>query len=160
MSAPCHIRAIGPSMRDVCMKGIAAAYARTNAITAATASSRVVGSSTRSTSLSLSRLARPRDRPELPSRGDAELDEDLPEVPFDGVRADEQLRTDLLIGQTVGSQSRDLLLLSGELIARADRLLAHLFTGRDQFTSGPFGEAVCTDADERLVGGGRRASTR
>jgi hypothetical protein len=44
-------------------------------------------------------------------------------VPFDGVRADEQLRTDLLIGQTVGSQSRDLLLLSGELIARADRLL-------------------------------------
>src|SRR6201991_5390474 len=151
MSAPCHIRAIGPSMRDVCMKGIAAAYARTNAITAATASSRFVGSSTRSTSLSLSRLARPRDRPELPSRGDAELDEDLPQVPFDGVRADEQLRADLLIRQPVTGQPRDLCLLGGQLVTRADRLLAYLFAGGDQLAACPFSEGVRAHRGVHLV---------
>ena len=56
-------------------------------------------------------LACPRNGAELPARGDAELDEDLPEVPFDGVRADEQLCTDLLVRQTVSRQARDLRLL-------------------------------------------------
>src|ERR1700738_848520 len=54
------------------------------------------------------RLTGPGDRAELPARRDAELDEDLPQVPFDGVRADEQLRADLLIRQAVAGQPRDL----------------------------------------------------
>ena len=69
-------------------------------------------------------LARPGHGAELPARGDAELDEDLPQVPFNGVRADEQLRTDLLVRQAVACQPRDLRLLAGQFVTRADRLLA------------------------------------
>ena len=85
-------------------------------------------------------LARARNVAELPARCDAELDKDLPQVPFDRVRAQEQLRGDLLICQAVAGQPRDLRLLGSQLVARADRLLAHLLAGRDQLSTSPLGK--------------------
>src|SRR4029077_552374 len=99
------------------------------------------------------RLACKRNRAELPARCDAELDEDLPQVPFDGVCADEQLRRDLLIRQPVAGQSCDLRLLGRQLITGADLLLAHLFTGGDQLAASPFGEGPRTPSGEHVVGG-------
>src|SRR5882757_4488113 len=98
-------------------------------------------------------LARPGHGAELPAGGDAELDEDLPEVPFDGVRADKQLGSDLLIRQTVAGQSRDLRLLGRQLVARAERLFAYLLTGRNQLSASPLGEGLRAHSGEHLMGG-------
>ena len=57
--------------------------------------------------------------PKLPTRGNAELGEDLAQMPFDGARADEELRADLRIREAVACEPRDLLLLrSGSLASR------------------------------------------
>src|SRR4051812_26868669 len=48
------------------------------------------------------------------ARADPELREDLAQVPLDGPGADEQLSTDLGIGQAVASQASDVLLLCGQ----------------------------------------------
>src|SRR5262249_29476447 len=98
------------------------------------------------------RLARPRNRAELPARVDAELDEYLPQMPLDGMRADEQLRADLLIRQTVTGEPRDLCLLGGQLITRTDRLLAHLFSGGDQLSAGPLAERLRSHRRVHVVG--------
>ena len=59
--------------------------------------------------------------------GDAELGEDVAEVPLDGAGADEQLRGDLLVGAAVSGQFRDLGFLGGEVGASVDRTLADAF---------------------------------
>src|SRR3954452_16523913 len=48
---------------------------------------------------------------ELPARADLELGEHLAEVPLDGPRADEELRSDLRVGLPVPGELRDLRLL-------------------------------------------------
>ena len=68
--------------------------------------------------------------------------------------ADEQLRTDLLIRQTVTGQSCDLRLLGRQLITRADRLLASLLSCSNQFSASPFGERLRTHSGEHLIGAG------
>src|SRR5258708_17014698 len=98
-------------------------------------------------------LARPGHGAEVPARGDAEVDEDLPQVPFDGVRADEQVRTDLLVRQAVAGQPRDLRLLAGQLVTRADRLPACLLAGCEQFPASPFAEGLRTHSSEHLMSG-------
>jgi hypothetical protein len=55
-------------------------------------------------------------------------------VPFDGVRADEQLRADLVIRQTVPGQPRDLGLLGRQLVTGPDSLFANLFSGGDKLS--------------------------
>src|SRR4051812_20203989 len=50
------------------------------------------------------------------ARADPELREDLAQVPFDGPGADEQLSTDLWVGQAVASQESDVLLLCGQVV--------------------------------------------
>src|SRR5215813_13143852 len=52
------------------------------------------------------------------ARGDAELGEDLPQVIVHGARAQEQLRRDLLVGQPLGDQPRDLQFLWRQLLHR------------------------------------------
>src|SRR5260370_9477532 len=73
------------------------------------------------------------------------------EVPFDRVCADEQLRTDLLIRQTVAGQPCDLSLSSRQLVTRADRLFAHLLPGGNQLAATTFGEGMRTHPGEHLV---------
>ncbi len=51
---------------------------------------------------------------DVSARPDAELGEDLTQVPLDGVGAEEQLGADLRVGQPVGGQLRDLRLLRGQ----------------------------------------------
>src|SRR6185437_13039039 len=97
-------------------------------------------------------LTGPRNGAELPAGRDAELDEDLSQVPFDRVRADEQPGPDLLIRQSVAGQPGDLFFLRGELVTRADRVLAGLLTAADQLAPGAFGEREGTDPGERLIG--------
>ena len=53
---------------------------------------------------------------ELPARGDAKLREHLPQVPFDRVRADEQLRGDFWIAQAFTSHAGDLRFLSSQRV--------------------------------------------
>src|SRR5215467_3202824 len=76
---------------------------------------------------------------ELGAAGDATLAEDLAQVVFDGAGADEQPRGDLPVGQVVGDQAGDLLLLRCEHLrgpgaARAgpggERRHAHLIEHR------------------------------
>src|ERR1700761_6269550 len=74
-------------------------------------------------------------------------------MPFDGVRADEQLRPDLLVGQAFTGEARDLSLLRRQLGTRTDRLLAYLLTGRGELSSCSFGEPLRADPGESLVRG-------
>jgi hypothetical protein len=73
------------------------------------------------------------------------------QVPFDGVHANEQLRADLLICQAVAGQPRNLRLLGGQLVARADPP-AHLLAGGDQLSTSPLGETLRTNPCEYVVG--------
>src|SRR5262245_59482217 len=102
-------------------------------------------------SLALEPSAGPGDGAQLPARGDAELDEHLSQMPFDGVRADEQLRPDLLIGQAFAGEARDLSLLRRQLATGTDRLLAYLLTRRGELSPCPFGESLRADSGEGLV---------
>src|SRR5215217_7182461 len=90
------------------------------------------------------RHRRPRalgERPtELPARADAELGEHLAQMPFDGARADEQLRSDLLVRLPFSCESRYLRLLGGELVARLGAAPAHRLAGGHQLASSAVGE--------------------
>jgi hypothetical protein len=57
-------------------------------------------------------------RPELSARADAELGEHLPQMPFDGPRADIQAGSDFRVRKTLTGEPRDLFLLRRELIVR------------------------------------------
>src|SRR5689334_8993281 len=102
--------------------------------------------------------AGPGEAAQLPARRDPELDEDFPQVPLGSVCADEQLRADRLVRQPVGGQLCDLSFLGGELVARAQRLLADLFAGGGEFSAGSLSETLRTHGGEHLVGGGELRS--
>src|SRR4051794_15584961 len=77
---------------------------------------------------------------ELAARTDAELGEDVAQMPLDGARADEQLRADLGIRAPIARQAGDLRLLRGELVARLHRALADGLTRGEQLAAGALGE--------------------
>src|SRR5215467_768679 len=77
---------------------------------------------------------------ELGAAGDATLAEDLAQVVLDGAGADEQPRGDLPVGQVVGDQAGDLLLLRGEDLRDPGAARTGPFTGGAQLASGPGGE--------------------
>src|SRR4051812_18941670 len=56
------------------------------------------------------------DRPQLPARADPELGEHLSQMPFDGSRADEELRANLGVRKPVAWKPRDLPLLRRQVI--------------------------------------------
>jgi len=56
---------------------------------------------------------------ELQAGADPQLGENLAQVPLDGVRGQEQLGGDLRVGQARPGQPGNLVLLRGEVIARA-----------------------------------------
>src|SRR5262249_60606810 len=78
-------------------------------------------------------------RAELPARGDAELGEDLAQVPFNRTWAQEQLRADLRVREPVPGEAGDLFLLRGQLIAGLGTALAHLLARGDELPAGPLG---------------------
>src|SRR6185295_7800030 len=86
----------------------------------------------------------------LPRR-DPQLDEHLPQMPFDGTGGDEQFRSYLRIGVTVSSQPGDVLLLRGELMVGINSPLAHLLACGEQLSACPLGEPVSTHGCEHLV---------
>ena len=63
---------------------------------------------------------------QLAAGADAELGEDLAQVPFDRARGQEQLGADLGVGAAVAGQPGDLLLLRREPVARLGAALAYL----------------------------------
>ena len=65
---------------------------------------------------------------ETASRRDAELGEDLAEMPLDGAGADEQLRADLGVRETVSCEPRDLLLLRRSARSRVSALRFRTFS--------------------------------
>src|SRR5580693_8348099 len=91
----------------------------------------------------------------LPAGADLELGTNLGQVPFDRPRGQEQLGADLLVGQALPGQPRDLGLLRGELVARAGGALADRLPGGQQLAAGPLGERLHADRVEHLVRGAK-----
>ena len=75
------------------------------------------------------------------------------QVPLDRARTEEQLGTDLRVGEPVAGEPGDLLLLRREILARLERTLAQLRTGGDQLALGALGERLHPDLGEHLLGG-------
>src|SRR3954471_6121305 len=83
------------------------------------------------------------DRPrQLPAGADAELGEDLPQVPFDGTCADEQREADLGVGRSLRCQPGDLRLLRCEVAGRLHRALANRLTGGQQLAPSALGKGL------------------
>src|SRR4051812_24705975 len=80
--------------------------------------------------------------PQAAARADAQLGEDLVEVPLDGPRAEVELGADLGIRVPFARESRDVLLLRRELVARLAGAPAHLRAGRVQLVAGALGEGA------------------
>ena len=66
---------------------------------------------------------------QLPAGADAELGEDLPQVPFDGAGTEEQRGADLGIGRPLRREPGDLRLLRGEVARGLHRALADRLPG-------------------------------
>ena len=71
---------------------------------------------------------------------------------FDGARAEEELRSDLAVGQPAGDEPGDLQLLRGELIQRRWFALARRLAGGAQFILGAFGPRRRPNRAEELDG--------
>src|ERR1700730_5973973 len=83
--------------------------------------------------------------------GDPELGEDLPQVPFDGPCADEQLRANLWVRPSVPGKPRDVLLLWGELVAGVVSALSLLLPRGQQLASSAVGESGYAHRGEHVV---------
>ena len=73
-------------------------------------------------------------------------------MPLDGPRAEEQLRTDLVVRPPVAREARDLDLLGRELVDRLGCPPADRLPGRDELAPRPLGEGVHADLCEEVVG--------
>src|SRR4051812_4342258 len=71
---------------------------------------------------------------------DAELGEDLAQMPFDGARAQEQPCRDIWIGQAVAGEPCDLRFLLRQCVARLPGPLAYLLPGGEALPPGALGE--------------------
>jgi hypothetical protein len=87
---------------------------------------------------------------ELSAGADVELREDLVQVPFDGARAEEQLRADLRVRVTVARELRDLGLLGREVVAAFRRTLADRLAGGHQLSTGALVEGFHVDRGEHV----------
>ena len=85
---------------------------------------------------------------ELVAGLDSELAKRLAEVVVDGARADEQLRGDLLVSQTVCREIRDLCFLGGQVVAGLDGPFARMLAGRLELDPGALGERSHAEVDE------------
>ena len=74
------------------------------------------------------------------------------QVPFDGSRTDEQLRSDLGVREPVARKSSDLLLLSRQVVARLRAALSRLLARRGQLPARALSEPFHADAGEHLIG--------
>src|SRR5918995_1260758 len=87
----------------------------------------------------------------LTARTDAELAEDVAQVPLNGAGADEQLRADLGIRAPIARQAGDLRLLRGELVARLHRALTDRLARGQQLAARALGERCSAHRGEHLV---------
>jgi hypothetical protein len=85
---------------------------------------------------------------QLAAGADAELDEDLAQVPFDRAGGQEKLGADLRIRHARLGQLRDLVLLGSELVACPVGPPPDRFSGGQQFAAGPLGEGLHADRTE------------
>src|SRR5689334_2617139 len=83
-----------------------------------------------------------------------ELPEDLPQVPFDGAGAAEQLRPDLDVRQAVSSRPRVLDLLRSQGLLDIDRAPPNGRAGGEQLSPGSLREGPWCHPAERVVGDG------
>ena len=82
----------------------------------------------------------------------ADLPEDVAEMPFDGARAQEQAPADLSIGKTLFDEVRDLLLLSSELQRSSIEIPARSSPrGRRELAPCALGEGPDPHLVQRLV---------
>src|ERR1700742_4412674 len=72
------------------------------------------------------------------SRGYLEFGEDLPQMPFDRSRADEQPTADFRVGEAVTGQERDLSLLLRQLVVGVDGTFADDLSCRNQLAARTF----------------------
>src|SRR6516165_4736941 len=72
-------------------------------------------------------------------------------MPLDRAGADEQLGADLRVRSARERQSRDVLLLRGELVAGVVRALPDRLAGREQLVACAVGEPVRADRAEDIV---------
>lgn len=89
---------------------------------------------------------------QVPARGDVEFGVHLAQVPFHGVRAEEQLCADLGVGESRTGQLRDLRFLGGQRgRGGTSPLLGHGLAGGPQFAYGTFGERAGAESTEEGV---------
>src|SRR4029453_1708618 len=89
---------------------------------------------------------------ELPARVNVELEEHLPQVPLHRARAEEELGADLRVRMAGGGESRDLLLLRGQLVPCLVGAFADLHAGRGKLAASPLGERAGAEVAQTLVG--------
>src|SRR5437764_10571260 len=94
-----------------------------------------------------------RNAAELIARGDVELQEDLAQVVLHRPGADEELCTDLRVGETISGQSSDVCLLRCEHGARLVGALPRCLTGGQELVTGALGKPLASDATEDFVRG-------
>src|SRR6478735_9614588 len=104
---------------------------------------------TATSAASASRVRDGQDSRELLSAGDAQLGEDAVEVRPDGAVREEELLTDLPVGETPGGELRDLRLLRRELLTAAGRGLPAALPGGPQLLVGPESPGCCAEGVER-----------
>jgi hypothetical protein len=90
---------------------------------------------------------------ELAAGSDAELGEDLAEVPLDGAGGQEELGADLGVGAALDGEPGDRGLLRGELGRRRRRALADGLAGGGQLALRALGEGGGADRGQQLVRG-------
>src|SRR6516225_8816087 len=96
-------------------------------------------------------LAVPDHAGELGPAADAKLAEDLAQMVIHGAGADEQPGGDLPVGQVLGDQPGDLLLLRGEHLHGPGAARAGPLSGGMQLARGSFGECVGSHGRKHLV---------
>ena len=84
-------------------------------------------------------------------RPNAELHEDLREVPFDGARAQEESSADLDVRETVVGEHDDLPFLGGEVSTCLVDAFPHCLARCQELATGTLGECVETHGRERLM---------
>src|SRR5258708_32251805 len=88
---------------------------------------------------------------EFSTRGDAELDEHVAQVPLDRAMAEEELRADLLVRQTLARQLRDLALLRRQIIPSLRSSLADFLARGQQLVAGSVSERLHPQRREHVV---------
>src|SRR3954447_18123987 len=90
---------------------------------------------------------------ELSTGADAELREDVAQMPLDGSGADEQLCADLRVRQTVAGKACDVGFLWGQVVAGLDAAWPHGCARGSQLLSGALHESLHRHRAEHLVCG-------